>query len=322
MDQLLSVLDNALLQGLSYGIAVVGVAIAFRVLKYPDLTADGSFLMGAAVFGAGLTSGWGWGIAAMAAAAAGAVAGATTALLHTKASVNRLLSGILTAMMCYSIAFWVMSGRSNIRLPDDATMFSAAEQVDMTGMWAASGAHLATLGVSLVIAAVVVISVWAILRSEFGVILRAAGENEALVEGLGRRPQRYHTIGLILANALVGLSGCLIAGRQGFSDVNMGFGVIITLVAALVIGEEVVRLVGLDPARSLLGRAVSGVVGACVYFFLYLLILRASILHWIPVRIQPTDLKLMSALIVVVFVQLRGRFRGKGHRQREEVLPI
>lgn len=321
MDQLLSVIDNALLQGLGYGVAVVGVAIAFRVLKYPDLTADGSFLMGASIFGATVAGGVGWGLATLAAVGGGAAAGAVTALMHTKAGVNRLLTGILTAMMCYSVAFWVLSGRSNINLSDAPTMFTAVESADAAAFWSASHVHLATVLLSIAIAALVVAGVYFLLKSEFGIVLRATGENEALVEGLGRRPQRYHTAGLILANGLVGLAGCLIAARQGFADVNMGFGVIITLVAALVIGEEIVRLVGLDPSRSLLGRAASGVLGACVYFFLYLIILRASVLGWIPLRIQPTDLKLMSALIVVVFVAIRTHAR-KTSNQVEEVLPI
>ncbi len=321
MDQLLSVFDNALLQGLSYGVAVIGIGIAFRVLKYPDLTADGSFLIGVSVFGATVTAGTGWPVAAGAAIAGGAAAGGLTAVMHTKAGVNRLLSGILTAMMCYSVAFWVLSGRSNLNLSDAPTMFSAVQSLDAEAAWESSRIHVATVLLSAAIAAIIVFGVCLLLKSEFGVVLRATGENEQLVEGLGRRPQRYHTAGLVLANGLVGFSGCLIAARQGFADVNMGFGVIITLVAALVVGEELARLVGLDPSRNLVGRSVSGVFGACVYFFLYLIVLRASIIGWIPFRIQPTDLKLMSALIVVVFVVIRTHTRRNGE-QVEELLPI
>ena len=336
LEQLVSVLDNALLQGLGYGVAVVGVAIAFRVLKYPDLTADGSFLMGASVFGAMLAAGCWWLPAMIAAVAAGAVAGCVTAGLHTTLGVNRLLSGILTAMMCYSIAFWVMSGRSNIQISDTPTMFSVAlaaatgteAGVDATpqAKRAARDArrrqtHLRAVVVLAVIAGLVVAAVYFLLQSDLGIVLRATGENEPLVESLGRHPRRYQTLGLALANGLVGLSGCLIVARQGFTDVNMGFGVIITLVAALVIGEEIVRLARLDPAQSLLGRAASGVLGAFVYFLLYLLIVRASILGWLPVRIQPTDLKLMSALIVVLFVVLRNRSRSSTP-ESAEVLPI
>lgn len=321
MEQLLSVFDNALLQGLSYGVAVIGIAISFRVLRYPDLTADGSFLMGAAVLGAALVAGWNWYLALLISVCMGAIAGLVTATLHSGAGVNRLLSGILTSMICYSAAFWILSGRSNVNVTDSRTLFSAADRLDMKAFWSESGVHLGSLSVSLLFAIIAVICVLLFLKSDFGVVLRATGENEALVEGLGRKPGRYYTVGLMLANGLIGLSGSLVASRQGFADVNMGVGVIITLVAALVIGEEVLRLCGLNPATKLAGRALSGVIGACAYFLLYLAILRASIIGWVPVRIQPTDLKLMSALIVVAFALIR-RHTGSKTYAREEVLPI
>ena len=321
MEQLLSVLDNALLQGLSYGVAVIGIAISFRVLRYPDLTADGSFLMGAAILGAALLAGWNWYLALLASACGGSLAGFVTATLHNRAGVNRLLSGILTSMICYSAAFWILSGRSNVNVTNSRTLFSAAEAMDMKAFWSESGVHLGSIGVSLLFVIIAVVCVVMLLKSDFGIVLRATGENDAMVEGLGRKPGRYYTVGLMFANGLIGLSGSLVASRQGFADVNMGFGVIITLVAALVIGEEVLRLFGLNPVTKLAGRALSGVVGACTYFLLYLAILRASIIGWIPIRIQPTDLKMMSALIVVVFVLIR-RHTGSKTCTREEVLPI
>jgi len=321
IEQLPSVLDNALLQGLGYGVAVVGVIIAFRVLKYPDLTADGSFLIGAAIFAATSLAGASWFLALVAAIGGAAAAGVVTALLHTHVGVNRLLSGILTAMMCYSVAFWLLSGRSNVELGETPTMFSTAQSFDKVAPWEASQLHLATVLISAVIAAVVIVSAYMLFKSDFGVVLRATGENEALVEELGRRPRRYYTAGLGLANGLVGFAGCLVAARQGFADAHMGVGIIIVLVAALVIGEELMRLMGLDPSRSLAGRAMSGVLGACVYYFLYLFILRASILGYIPVRIQPTDLKLIAALLVVLLVAIR-TYARKRSEQGEEVLPI
>lgn len=321
IEQVVSVLDNALLQGLGYGIAVVGVTISFRIVRWPDLTADGSFLTGGVVLGACLISGWPWLLAALAASCAGAAAGLMTAMLHSQAGVNRLLTGILTSMMCYSAAFWILSGRPNINLAGRWTLFSAAELLDDWPLLSGIGLHAGTVVVSLLVAGTTIILVWCLLKSDFGVVLRAIGENEALVESLGRKPPRYHAIGLMVANALIALSGALVSSRQGFADVNMGSGVIITLVAALVIGEETIRVLHRDAARSLAGRAMSGVVGAFVYFLLYLGILRASILGWLPVRIQPTDLKFMSAVIVVVFVLIRRRTQPKAV-DREEILPI
>ncbi|MBW1996616.1 MAG: hypothetical protein JRJ29_01490 [Deltaproteobacteria bacterium] len=321
MDQLISILDNCLLQGAGYGIAVIGVAFAFRIIKYPDLTPDGSFLMGAVVFSSLVSAGQPWVFSALVAVLAGACAGAVTALMHVRIGVNRLLSGILTSMMCYSIAFWVLSGKPNLNISDLPSMFSWAQMVDKGAKWSEMGFHLGTIGVSLVIALAVVAALYVLLTSDFGIVIRAIGENESLIEEFGRVPGRYHLIGLSIANGLTALAGCLISARQGFADVNMGFGVIITLVAALVIGEESIRLMGLNPALKLSGRVLSGLVGAFVYFLLYLMILRASILGYLPVRIQPTDLKLLSAVIVIIFIAIRFYSREASAKQ-EEVLPL
>ena len=146
-----------------------------------------------------------------------------------------------------------------------------------------------------------------VLRSDLGLLLRATGANPGLVEGLARRPSRYEALGLALANGLVALSGALLAGRQGFVDINMGLGVIITLAAALVIGEQAIRGLGLEPGTSLAVRVAAPIVGGVIYYALYLGILRASILGWLPFQVQPTDLKMLSALVVAAAILLRKR---------------
>ena len=320
--QIASVMDNALLQGLTYGIAVLGVSIAFRALRYPDLTADGSFLLGAAVFASAIDLGWTWPFAMAAVIAVGAGCGLVTAALNSRVGVNRLLSGILTSMMCYSVAFWVLSGRSNVNVADKASVFGIAEQLESQILPDFSMLHPVTIIELLAVSGLVMFVVHRLLTSDLGIILRAMGDNEDLVESTGRQPKTYVMIGLAVANGAVGLSGGLVVARQGFADVNMGFGVIITFVAALVIGEELLRLLGWDPARNLKARVLSGLVGGCVYFLLYLTILRLSILGYLPIRIQPTDLKLMSAGIVVAFVFLRYRTRRSRTIAKEEFLPI
>jgi putative ABC transport system permease protein len=321
MEMLLSMLDNALLQGLSYGVAVLGVAVSFRVLRYPDLTPDGSFLLGGSAFGALLCSGFGWPIAAAGATSVGALAGLGTAVLHTKWRVNRLLAGILTTMICYSLGFRILSGKSNLSLGDAITMFTWAETQDAAPAWRQMSIHPAALLISGLVAVVMAVLLFMLLRSEMGIVLRASGENPTLIEELGRRPSRYHTLGLALANALVGLAGGLVAARQGFVDVNMGVGVVITLIASLIIGEDLLRLVGLTPSRRLVTQVLAPITGCCAYYLLYLTMLRASIHDWIPVRIQPTDLKLLSALIVITVIAIRARIPGR-RPDGEEVLPI
>ena len=312
MTQILQVLDNALMQGLTLGLGVLGLAVAFRVLRYPDLTADGSFLAGAAVFGQLIGSGgWTWQGAFAAAIVAGGIAGAVTALLRAKLGVNRLLTGILTSMAAYSIAFRILGGRPNQGLSASTTMFSAARAHDTGGLWG-QAFHPWTIAVCLAFAAGGALLLLALLRSDLGLLLRATGANPDLVEGIARRPERYEILGLTVANALIGAAGALSVGRQGFVDVNMGAGIIIILVASLVIGEQAIRGFGLDPAVSLRARVAAPMLGAVIYFAFYLGILRASILGLIPFEVRPTDLKLLSAAVVAGAILLRSRTAAAG----------
>ena len=130
MLETLSIIDNTLLQGLGYGLGVLGVALAFRVVRYPDLTPDGSFLVGSTAFASMVVAGAHWSLAVLCSMTIGAAAGAVTALLHFCFGVHRLLSGILTSMACYSIGFRILDGRSNVGLNDVTTMFSLASEID------------------------------------------------------------------------------------------------------------------------------------------------------------------------------------------------
>ncbi len=298
---------NALLQGATYGIAVLGLAFAFRILRYPDLTADGSFMTGATVFASGVVSGWSWPAALAVAVGAGAAAGMLTALLNAWLHVSRLLTGILVTMICYSLAFRYLGGQSNIGLTGAETMFATSGGVARTPYLPAI-AGLFAMGSMLLVRL--------LLGSELGLMLRATGGNAALVEEFGRSPAAYRVIGLALANGLIALSGALVAGQQGFADVNMGAGTIITLVASLIIGEEILRLTSRGRI-GLVERVLAPFAGAIVYFALYIAVLRASLDDFLPVRIEPTDLKMLSALIVILVIALRMR----GGRQ-EEVLPL
>ena len=304
----LGLFDNALVQAASYGIAVLGVVLALRVLRYPDLTADGSFLLGATAFAGALTAGTGWPVAALAAVAAGCLAGLATAAIHTLVRVNKLLSGILTSMVCYSLAFRILSGRPNVSILDYRTPYAAASDADRVGRFIELGLHPLSLGLGLLVLGVVCAGVWMLLRSEFGLVLRATGSRPSLVERAGRRPARYVTVGLAVANGLVGLAGAAVTARQGFVDVNMGVGVIIVLIAALVLGEETLRHVWRRVGTSAIGgRVAAAVFGTLLYYLLYLGILRASLAGILPIDIRPTDLKMLSAAMVVAVILVRVR---------------
>lgn len=308
------ILPNTLLQAFTFGIAAIGLAIAFRVIRYPDLTADGSFMLGSTVLAFVLASGSNWAWAVGLAMFAGAAAGLTTALLNACFGVSRLLSGILTAMMAYSISFRLLGGRSNVGLPGELTLFGGAPSFQLPLPFSGGTAILA---VAAIFAAGVALASRQLLRSELGLLLRTVGANPGLLADLGRSPNMYRAIGLAIANGLVGLSGALVSTQQGFVDINLGVGVVVTLVAALVLGEEVLNLFGPEQRTRMSKRTVAPVLGTAIYFLAYLLILKASIQGWLPVLVEPTDLRLLSAVLVVLVVVFR-RYRPG----REEILPL
>lgn len=318
MMALLEILDNALLQGLTYGVAVTGIAIALRIVRYPDLTADGSFLIGAATFCALLPLHWHWGWAYMAAALTGAAAGGLTSLLHFALRINRLITGILTTMIIYSASFRILGGKSNVGLANQVTMFSGAERLDSLYAPRNTFIHPVSVVLTGLIALSVVAIVSVMLRSDLGLLLRAVGGNPRLVKSLGWSVSRLTVLSLLVANALIAFSGSLIASRQGFADINMGGGVVIILIAALIVGEEFGKYIGINPARSVSRRTIAAFIGAVIYFFLYLLVLRASLSGILPITVQPTDLRMVSAVVLVGAIAMRA-FRGK---EDEEVFPI
>lgn len=306
---MLGLIDNALMQTWGYGIAVIGIAIAFRILRYPDLTADGSFILGASVFASVLLfAEWPWWAGLALASLAGGVAGIITGLIHQIARVNRLLSGILTTMICYSLAFRVLSERGNRSVLGVDTPFARAFLRDRASGFSDLGLHPATLGLGLVTLAGVTLFAWLLLRSEWGLVLRATGSNPKVVKRYNRQPGFYVLAGLFLANALVGFSGGLIVARDGFVDVNMGTGLIIVLIAALVVGEQIFRWVAPRlAARPMAGPALAAIGGTFLYYLFYLIILRVSLRRDLPIQILPTDLKMISALVVVMVLWIRSR---------------
>lgn len=316
-SKMLSLFDNALLQGLAYGVAVLGITIALRILRYPDLTADGSFLLGCVTYAASVHAGLSTAVAMSGACLAGAAAGTWTSFLNARLRVNRLLTGILTTMMSYSLAFRILGDKPNVGIPDDLSLFATARVFDNTETALGLHIHPASLALSFLIAAVAGGFVLRLLQSEWGLTLRATGQNPHLVEELGHGPATYQYLGLALSNGLVAAAGAVVSARQGFVDISMGVGVIIALVAALVIGEGLVRVIR-GGARPTLGdRLLAAFAGATVYFLLYVLVLRGSISGILPFAINPTDLKFISALVVIVAVTLRMRNTG-----REEAFPL
>ena len=261
--------------GVIYAIMALGVFLSFRTLNMPDLTVDGSFVLGAAVSAVLCTAGHPLAGAALA-LTAGALAGCVTALLHTKLKIQPILSGILTMLALYSINLKVMNGRANIPLLNLKTIFN------FTG-WMSGFDHAALL-ISFILLFTVMMLLYFFLKTRIGLVLRATGDNEQMVRALGVSTDLTKLVGLALANALVGLSGALIAQYQSFADVGMGIGMVIIGLASVIIGEAVFGV------SNLLRRLAAVVLGSILY--------RLVIALALELGMPPTDLKLISAVIV------------------------
>jgi putative ABC transport system permease protein len=288
-----TVIVSALQQGLLYGFMVLGVFITFRVLDFPDLTVDGSLPLGAAVTASVIVAGHSPWLATLAGTAAGLAAGLVTGGLHLllksghSDSTNygpKLLAGILVMTGLYTVNLRIMRG-SNVPLLREDNVF------DQIGVW--FSVHMSGWWLILVLAVLMLIIKYLLdwfLHTELGLALQATGDNEQMLRSLGVNTNAVRILGLGLANAMVAMSGSLIAQHQGFADVGMGIGTIVAGLAGVIIGEV------LFGARSITWVLFSVIGGSIVFRLLISISLRLGI--------APTDLKLFTAILVVVALSL------------------
>jgi len=266
--------------GIIYAIMALGVFISFRTLNMPDLSVDGSFVLGAAVSAVMTLSGHPF-LALGIAFIAGCGAGAITALLHTKLKIQPLLAGILTMLALYSLNLKVMDGRANIPLINKETVFSPFEGIIILGNY-----DYSKLVFSLVLLSVILLFLFLFLKTRLGFVLRATGDNDHMVRALGVNTDSVILIGLAISNGLVAVAGALIAQSQSYVDVGMGIGMVVIGLASVIIGEVVFGI------SSLLRRLVAVVLGSVLY--------RLIIAVALEVGMPSTDLKLVSAVIVAL----------------------
>ena len=292
-----AIVTNALEQGLLYCFMVLGVFITFRVLDFPDLTVDGSLPLGAAVTAALITSGQSPLLATCVGVAAGLCAGILVGLLHMLLKTGdasnygpKLLAGILMMTALYTVNLRVM-GRANTPLLGVDTLF------DRLGDWLAMDFRSWNLILALLALALVIkfLLDW-FFHTEVGLCMRATGDNEQMIRALGTNTDLTRIMGLALANGLVALSGSLVAQQQGFADVGMGIGTIVAGLASVIIGEAIFGM------RSISWVLFSVIGGSIVYRLLIAVALR--------IGIEPTDLKLLTAVLVVIALSVP-TIRGK-----------
>lgn len=297
--QLESLLVNMLEQGLLFGCLGLGVLITFRFFRFPDLTAEGSYPLGGAVAATLLVGGVNPMLATLAAIAAGALAGIATALVHTKLRINNIIAGIIVMTALYTVNLRVM-GRANISLLTTPGLFEEAVTfLRMLGLPGRDGAAVNIAAAGLVVLVVALLLAW-FLRTDLGLAVRATGENETMIRSQGVDTDVTKMIGLALSNGAIALSGALVAQNHGFADIGMGLGILVTGAAAVLIGEAIFG------DGSILRWICAALIGVLVYRFLVALALR--------VGLQPVDLKLITALLLLVALavpRVRRRVLGR-----------
>ena len=279
---MIQVLLGALALGLLWSVMAIGTYCTYRVLDIADLSVEGSITLGAAVAASLIANGCNAFLATGAAFLSGLVAGAVTGLLYTKLRIPALLSGILTMISCYSVNLRVM-GKANIPLLRVQTVYTFLENAGLNK-------NIAVILVGAVLSVCIAGALYWFFGTELGSAIRATGNNPDMVRALGISTDGMRILGLMLSNALVSLSGALIAQYQSFADIQMGTGAIVIGLASIIIGEV------LFGRRGFFSRLISVILGAIVYRLIIALVLQMGM--------NANDLKLFTAITVAVALSI------------------
>ncbi|MCK9436630.1 MAG: hypothetical protein M0Q12_05420 [Synergistaceae bacterium] len=270
--------------GIIFSLFVLGMILSFRLLGFADLTIEGSFTTGGAIFAILLSNGINPFLSILISIIGGGVAGLLTASLHCYAGINKLLSGIITLTMLYTANLRIM-GRSNIYIEQTSVLNYINEP------WY-------EFFVLLIIGVAIFILIKFFLSTNFGLYLRATGENESFVKNLKSNPKKFIIVGLIISNSLIALSGCLFAQYVGYSDIGNGNGMLVSMLTAMIIGENIVR------PTTLNRQIISAIIGAISFQLLYSSALQLGL--------KPIDLKIMIGILLIAFLILtKYGYKGK-----------
>lgn len=282
--------------GLIFALVALGVLISFRILNFPDLTADGSFPLGGAVAATLIAGGHDPWLASAIAALAGAAAGWVTAWLNVRLNILQLLASILVMIALYSINLRIM-GAPNIPLIGEPTVFAQFIGESGENAWLIQPGLLA----AIIVAAKLGLDFF--FASQLGLAMRATGANPRMARAQGISTDRAILSGMALSNALIALAGALYVQTQGGADISMGVGTIVIGLAAVIIGETLI------PSRTLWIITLATVLGAILYRLFIALALTADF-----IGLQAQDLNLITALLVgfaLVLPNIKAKLRKK-----------
>lgn len=284
MTGLLSSMLSSIEVGLIFSILAMGYMLTYKYLKYYDLSLEGSYPLGAFLAAVLIQKGLSPYLGLLGAILCGGLAGLLTYFFYKKVRVDPLLSGILTLTMLYSINLKI-GGASNIPLAGNPTIFKDFPK------W------IVLLGLTLLIK----FALDFYLRSEAGYLLKITGNNRKLVKQLGKNPDTFIMLGLVISNGLIGLSGGLMANYQGFADIQMGTAMIVTALASIIIGDTLMKSSARlkDTSRAILGALIYRIISALAIYL----------------GLNPNDLKLITALIVVAFIAYNNYIGSRNYKR-------
>ena len=296
MMDFINALPGAVSQGLIWGIMAIGVYITFRILDVSDLTVDGSFCTGGAVFVMLFTNGTNIMVSLLAAALAGMLAGLATGLLHTFCGIPAILAGILTQLGLYSVNMAIMGMKASVAIP--VTNPEVVDQLLVSLRFVkevASGARpfyrhpIFVVGIFTVI--IIGVLYW-FFGTELGCSLRATGSNPNMARAQGINTDFCKVLALMIANGLVSLSGALLCQYNSAAEINMGRGAIVIGLAAVIIGEVAFGKIFRNFGLKLLAVSFGGVI--------YYIVIQAVL----AMGLNTNYLKLLSAVVVAIFLSV------------------
>lgn len=278
----MNLIVSAIGQGLLWGILGLGLYLTFRILKFPDMTVEGTFPFGACVCVSLITQGTSPFIATLASFGSGLLTGFLTGILYTKGKIPVLLAGILVMTGIYSINLRVL-GKATVGLLNQNTLLN-------TGMLRKLPNSFPSVTLGLILLTLLILLLALFLNTDLGQAFIATGDNKLMARSLGINTDNMEILGLMISNGLIGLCGGLIAQNDGYADVNMGVGTIVIGLAAIIIGEVAFG------ELSLTARLVAVILGSIFYRFVLLIVLKLGF--------STNDFKLLSSLILALCLML------------------
>lgn len=294
----IDIILTAISQGLLWAIMAIGVFITFRILDIADLSAEGSFPLGAASTAIMIVNGINPLLATIGGFVAGMLAGAVAGFLHTKMKIPALLTGIIVLTALYSVNLLVL-GSANVSLVGQETLVTV-----MTSALSLSKLYAVIL-IGVIFVALVILLLVVLLNTQMGLALRATGDNLAMGEANGIKVDRMKILGYMVSNGLIALAGSLLAQNNGYADMNMGTGTIVNGLASIILAEVIVKYLPLGK------RLWSIVLGSILYRLVLVIIL--------AMNVDAQMLKLASAVLLALILYVP-EIRNKLHIKPSKTL--